>query len=298
MELLQLKYFTVLVEKKHLQQAAEALYISPPSLSASISRLERDLDVKLFDRTSRGLQLNQLGTIYYQRIKQVLILLEQANREIADISNKTLSVSIAVTSPNVWHGLIGDFVVRHPEITLSQNYVNISSINKDDLVSRYDFLFSAANDFTDNGLKSLSLYTGDQAAVLMYPSHPLAQCSQIDLRDLAQERFVALSSDHSARKFFDEVFARAGIKPIIIAECDYWMRKRFIEDEKGISISSVRAGQYDPSSRLKYIPIEFPRVYRAQSIFWHPQRKLSDAAVVFKEFAEKYFYNENSRLSK
>ena len=176
MELLQLKYFTVLVEKKHLKQAAEALYISPPSLSASISRLERDLDVKLFDRTSRGLQLNQLGTIYYQRIKQVLILLEQANREIVDISNKTLSVSIAVTSPNVWHGLIGDFVVRHPEITLSQNYVNISSINKDDLVSRYDFLFSAANDFTDNGLKSLSLYTGDQAAVLMYPSHPLAQC--------------------------------------------------------------------------------------------------------------------------
>ena len=49
MELLQLYYFKVLAEREHLTRTAESLMIAAPSLSATISRLENELGVKLFD---------------------------------------------------------------------------------------------------------------------------------------------------------------------------------------------------------------------------------------------------------
>ena len=63
MELLQLKYFKCVAEASSLKTAAESLFISPPALSASISRLERELGVKLFDRTNRSITLNKQENI-------------------------------------------------------------------------------------------------------------------------------------------------------------------------------------------------------------------------------------------
>ena len=57
----QLQYFLVLAEEQHLRRSAEKLFISPSSLSITISRLEEELGVKLFDRSKNQIQLNAYG---------------------------------------------------------------------------------------------------------------------------------------------------------------------------------------------------------------------------------------------
>jgi len=68
MKLLQLYYFRALAEKEHLYRTATELYISPSALSTTISRLEKELGVQLFDRVGRNIRLNDNGKkILYPR---------------------------------------------------------------------------------------------------------------------------------------------------------------------------------------------------------------------------------------
>ena len=59
MELQQLKYFKTIAEMQKISEAAAALFISAPALSMSISRLEKELGVKLFDRMHNRVTLNE-----------------------------------------------------------------------------------------------------------------------------------------------------------------------------------------------------------------------------------------------
>lgn len=64
MDVSALKYFIVAAQTEHMSRAAEKLNITQPSLSASIKRLEADIGFQLFDRTGRGIRLNEYGRIF------------------------------------------------------------------------------------------------------------------------------------------------------------------------------------------------------------------------------------------
>lgn len=64
MELLQLQYFITLAECQHMTRAANSLMVSQPSLSNTLSRIEKELDVKLFDRQGRNIVLKIMARWY------------------------------------------------------------------------------------------------------------------------------------------------------------------------------------------------------------------------------------------
>ena len=61
MLLSQLNYFQVVAQYQHISKAAEQLHIAQPSLSSTISKLEKELNVSLFDRKGRNIKLNENG---------------------------------------------------------------------------------------------------------------------------------------------------------------------------------------------------------------------------------------------
>lgn len=65
MEWQQLEYFVTVAKLEHMTRAAEALAISQPALSRSISKLEEELGVPLFDRQGRSIMLNRYGELFY-----------------------------------------------------------------------------------------------------------------------------------------------------------------------------------------------------------------------------------------
>jgi DNA-binding transcriptional LysR family regulator len=83
------EYFIAIVEAGSLTRAAEKLYVSQPSLSQYLRRLEDSLGVELFDRTTSPLRLTYTGERYYQYVKQVKQLGENVEREFRDIRNQT-----------------------------------------------------------------------------------------------------------------------------------------------------------------------------------------------------------------
>lgn len=83
------EYFAAIVEAGSLTRAAEQLYISQPSLSQYVKRLEANLGVELFDRSTSPLRLTYTGERYYQYVLQLMKLDENVRREFQDIKNQT-----------------------------------------------------------------------------------------------------------------------------------------------------------------------------------------------------------------
>ena len=78
MDLRQLRYFMTVAEEGHITRAAERLGIQQPPLSRLIKTIERELDVRLFIRRPRGVELTEAGSSFYREVSQVLAGLENA----------------------------------------------------------------------------------------------------------------------------------------------------------------------------------------------------------------------------
>ena len=84
------QYFLAIVEYGGLTRAAEALYISQPSLSKYLSRLEANLGVELFDHSASPLKLTYAGERYYDYVKRLQLMEQRLTREFEDIRGRRL----------------------------------------------------------------------------------------------------------------------------------------------------------------------------------------------------------------
>lgn len=85
MTLQQLKYAITIAEKGTLSEAAKVLFISQPSLTNAIKELEKEMNVKIFDRTNKGIIVSKEGEIFLGYARQVL---EQVNLMLEKYSGK------------------------------------------------------------------------------------------------------------------------------------------------------------------------------------------------------------------
>ena len=82
MELIQLKYFKTVAELGKISDAAQELFITAPALSTSIARLEKELGVKLFDRSNNKITLNQQGQIFLRCVNQIFSNIHNTKLEL------------------------------------------------------------------------------------------------------------------------------------------------------------------------------------------------------------------------
>ena len=87
MDIRNLKYFVSVVENKQFTRAAKELHISQPSLSNAIKLLEKEIEVKLFERSTKGLVLSEPGQILYKHAVEILNLFDYIKKEMSDAKN-------------------------------------------------------------------------------------------------------------------------------------------------------------------------------------------------------------------
>jgi LysR family transcriptional activator of glutamate synthase operon len=289
LELLQLKYFKCVAETGMLKTAAESLYISPPALSASISRLERELGVKLFDRTNKSISLNKQGKIFLHYVNHLLTTLENAKQDvIQSVKREGERISIAATCSNIWLDLFCAFTLEYPQITISHSSITLPQLQDNDLPVKYDFLLASHADIQNDNLNSAYLFD-DQLALMVHPSHRLANRQSVDLHEVINETIFAPTVEQSLRKMLDKLFELAGLSPKDITECSYMVRRTIVLNRQGISIGTVRSSKAESDPYLRYIPITNPHYRWRQMLLWHKKDTLSDAEKLFRDFTINFY---------
>ncbi|MFE7116895.1 LysR substrate-binding domain-containing protein [Streptomyces sp. NPDC057654] len=122
MELRHLRYFAVLADELHFGRAAARLQMAQPPLSQRIQDLERELNVRLFDRTRHRVQLTEAGALLLEHVRPVLAGVEDARDAMRRIRPGEAGVLRAGvppdTEPRVLRTLTAEFALRAPDVLL------------------------------------------------------------------------------------------------------------------------------------------------------------------------------------
>ena len=213
MTLTELKYIVAVAREKHFGHAADACYVSQPTLSVAIKKLEEELDVKLFERSAGEVTVTPLGE---EIVRQAQSVLEQAAaiKEIAkrgkDPLAGPLTLGVIYTiGPYLLPDLVRQAIKRSPQmpLMLQENFtVKLLEMLR---TGEIDCAI-LAEPFPDTGLAMAPLY--DEPFMAAVPStHPLAAQKSITAAELKSETMLLLGAGHCFRNHVLEVcpeFAR------------------------------------------------------------------------------------------
>ncbi|MEV6759091.1 LysR substrate-binding domain-containing protein [Streptomyces sp. NPDC051105] len=183
-ELRLVRYFTVVAEELHFGRAAESLHLAQPSLSRQIRRLERELGVRLLDRTPRGTRLTEAGETFLPQARE---LLRSAARAAASARSAAAHgpFTVGYTTHQIVTPAVRELRQRHPEADVRTLHVDWSEPRAALLDHRVDVVVTRFL-FTADDLDITVLY--DEPRVLLVPlGHRLAGKESVTLADFADE---------------------------------------------------------------------------------------------------------------
>lgn len=214
MNLSQLQYFCKLAELQHYTKAAEQLYITQPTLSNSISRLEDELGVPLFVRDGRNVRLTKYGREFNEYATQALAAIEKGKQLAQDeAGNYTGTVSIGAVytiEDQFLPAIIRSFreqFGKGPAIRVGQGLTNalIEGLESDE----YDLVFGAYKPNHTN-LTFVPMTTQSLRAI-MHNTHPLTKQETVSLSQLHGEHIVTYQFNTPLGMEVKAVMAREGL---------------------------------------------------------------------------------------
>ncbi|OHV39793.1 hypothetical protein BBK14_32760 [Parafrankia soli] len=217
MDIRQLEYFVAVAEEANFTRAAARCHVVQSALSYQIARFERDIDLRLFERTSRSVRLSQAGELLLPYARRILAELDEAASALAGLSGVVtgrmrLGMIGAVETTSEIEATVADFHRRHPgvEIAISDNgsVIMAEQVRTGELDLAFVGLFA---DQIPDGLAHRLLATEPLVAVVGR-THPLFGRTCVRLPELAEDtRFIELRVGSGLRLQVDAAFTRAGI---------------------------------------------------------------------------------------
>lgn len=290
MELLQLKYFKTVAEFEKISAAAEALYISAPALSTSISRLEKELGVQLFDRYAKRIALNSQGELFLRHVNQMFDALECGKKELLQNAiQQKKHIWIATTTSNLWMDLITEFSQVCPQYTLSCTNLNLDKLSLGFLSAQYAFLLAAEEDIPSasaDNMESILLFE-DRPAVMVHPDHPFASRTSVDIQELTQQTLFLPMQGTAQYERFVKFFVANGVTFPKATSCSYQFYRNLVEEQMGVAFSTEHTGRIDRSN-ICYIPINNICPPWKMKLYWH-NRQLTEDETAFKTFVKEFY---------
>jgi DNA-binding transcriptional LysR family regulator len=235
-ELRHLVYFREVARRLHFRKAADALAIAQPALSRQIAQLEAALGVRLFNRSSRRVELTPAGAALAERVEPVLSALARVPTDMKAVAEGQVGrlrvaftgLAMATVLPDILRGFHRQFPGIRLELNESPTSAQIAALQAGEI----DCGFFHPDAQTPGIATTLLLR--EKNGVLLPADHPLKDRRSLRLRDLGGTPFVLFPRNFNPG-FYDRVlaaFAEAGVTPQIAEEV--WPRAN--------GVGLVRAG--------------------------------------------------------
>ena len=277
MTLTELKYIVAVARERHFGRAAEACFVSQPTLSVAIKKLEEELDVKIFERGASEVSVTPLGEEIVRQAQQVI---EQAAaiREIAkrgkDPVRGQLRLGVIYTiGPYLLPDLVKNAIEQVPQMPLLLQENFTARLLEMLRTGELDCAIMAVP-FPDSGLAVAPLY--DEPFMAAVPvSHPLAQRQSVTAEELKNETMLLLGTGHCFRDHVLEVcpeYARfssdaEGIRKSFEGSSLETI-KYMVASGMGVTVVPMLSVPKDEQPHLRYIPFAEPVPTRRVVLAW------------------------------
>lgn len=201
----QLRAFLALVETRNFTRAAAATHLSQPAFSALIRQLEETLTVRLFDRSTRHVDLTPEGVEFEESARRVLAEFEAAVSGMHERSTRRrgrVAIALLPSLAADWlPAVLAGFRSQHPGIELSVADVLSEPCIEQVRGGHADFALAATR--ADTAELRAEPFCSDEFHLVCRKDHPLARLDKPRPKDLAAFPFIHLSRTSSVRQYID-----------------------------------------------------------------------------------------------
>jgi LysR family transcriptional regulator, hydrogen peroxide-inducible genes activator len=277
MTLTELRYIVAVAREKHFGRAAEACFVSQPTLSVAIKKLEEELDVRLFERGASEVSVTPLGA---EIVRQAQSVIEQAAaiKEIAkrgkDPVSGPLRLGVIYTiGPYLLPDLVRQAIERVPQMPLMLQENFTARLLEMLRTGELDCAIMA-EPFPDTGLAVAPLY--DEPFMVALPkTHPLAKRKRISAEELKQETMLLLGTGHCFRDHVLEVcpeYARfssnaEGIRKSFEGSSLETI-KYMVSSGMGVTVVPQLSVPKELQPHVRYVPFSLPVPTRRVVLAW------------------------------
>lgn len=296
MELTLLYYFKTVAEIENITKAAELLYISQPALSKAIAKLEKSLNVTLFERRKGRISLSAMGRVYYDYVSSAFQVLEQGEKKLRELMRQSGdSVSIASQVAGVLHELIYDFLSTGEQVQIHQFLYEENILESELLSGKLDFAVTPIT-IGNSEIEQIKLME-EEVFIVVSHLHPLADQKYVQLADFRDDNFLVDEASFD-QKIIGVLCGMAGFEPNILLHSN---EGDLIDDalRNNLGVSLVPANLiYRKNMRgLQVLRSTDVELVRLMSIAKRRDRILQPNAARLYHYAINYFQNLGRELN-
>ena len=283
MSLLQFRYFLEVAETQNISRTARKLHVSQPSLSRSISDLEKALNVQLFVRNGNALKLSKIGSVFYRDVQQSMRILDRSIiriREMAGEVHRQVIFRFETSSPMI-PGIIHLIKETVPEVSVRLIQHGLENNN----LEHYDFEFST------HPIKGNinHLLVKEEILVAVSEDSPLSPFAAIDIHELKHAKFI-LTGISPLRSTIESFFQKYKMKlhPSFVTS-DRPTLHGLIAENMGIGIIPQYSWAHPDLSKVKLIHFAPEKLYRKIYLSYYPDLVNEKYHKLVEQAVRKYF---------
>ena len=219
----EIKYFVAVSEELNFRKAAKKLNISQPPLSKQIKVLEEKLNLRLFERSKRGVKITLAGNDFLKNCYDIKFKInnsiESAKKiDKGELGNLKIGFS-TLASFFILPKTISNFLKIYPNVELQLKEMRTEKIITDLKEKKIDIGF-AGKKVVDKDIKSLSLFSED-IVLALNKKNKLKNKKKISVKDIKNEKFILFPKSKGSLGIYDKIIEfckKANFKPTVIQE--------------------------------------------------------------------------------
>jgi DNA-binding transcriptional LysR family regulator len=292
MELRHLRTIVAVARHRSLTKAGEELYLTQSAVSQQIRRLESELGIEVFRRTSRSVELTPEGQVilgYAQRVLAEVDGLQSELEELTGLLSGQLRIGgVYPTGPYDLFGMLADFRAAHPGVA-----VHMVEDTQDDALEalrsdELDCAFTALDPDALGDEFAATLLWQEEIVVALPHGHPLCSRSRVTFQELAAEDLIAYRDNSALRRRLERTMAELGLEPRNAFICTEMAAVRGLAS-KGLGVAVLpRSVAEEPGPPIELRPVGPDRLTWPIALVWRAARRHTPAGKAFLKVALEY----------
>ncbi len=250
--------FLEVARRGNLSRAAEAIFVSQPTLTARLHSLERELGEPLFVRTRRGMRLTDAGRAflpYAERAVRALRDGQEALKEARSASAGRLVLGAAPAVSTYWlPAVLQRFAAAHPGIEVAVRTGHSEDVLQ--LLLRDEVQLAIVRSLRHPEVESTRLYE-EELVLVVAPGHPFTKRRSVSVAEVGSDRLILFDRTSSYTELTHTMFLRAGVTPREVMELDnIEAAKKMVEQRLGVALLPRTAvGRETDAGTLRLVPV-------------------------------------------
>lgn len=294
MEIRQLQTLIAIKAAGSFAQAAEQLGYTQPTLTAHIQALEKELQVKLFDRLGHRIRLTREGENFITYAERILKLVDEA---IDSVSDKASCGKLIIGASETFSvvrlpSLLKELRLQHPSIELELKFGDINKFYEDLKNNVIDISVILTDKVPYPNLYT-EILCPEPMALIASPDHPLAGRSTIDIADFRAEDFIVTQEGCAYRTFIENLLENNAIKPRSFMKVkNIEAIKQFVISGLGLAIlPKIYVERELSATLLTELPWTGPEFGMYTQVVYHKDKWLTPAMLSFLAIIRSKFNN-------